>query len=81
MRLARSECDAVGLAIIRSKGSESAGGTPDLESFIVHCHLELRLRIMHMLSATERAGHMSRGRMAGYPSNYMGNQAQLESFG
>ena len=65
MRLARSECDAVGLAIIRSKGSESAEGIPDVESFMVHCHLELCLRIVHMLSATEPAGHMSRGRMAG----------------
>ena len=32
-----------------TKGSESAEGTPDVESFMVHCHLELRLRIMHML--------------------------------
>src|ERR1700692_295109 len=65
MRLARSGCDAVGLAITRSKGSESAEETPDVESFMVHCHLELRLRIMHMLSATEPAGHMSRDCMAG----------------
>ena len=65
MRLARSGRDAVGRAIIRSKGSESAKGTPDVESIMVHCHLELRLCIMHMLSATEPAGPMSRGCMAG----------------
>ena len=80
MRLARSGCDAVGLAIIRSKGSESAEATPDVESFMVHSHLEPRLRIMRMLSATEPAGHMSRGRMAGQALNHLGNQAQLESF-
>jgi hypothetical protein len=65
MRWARSGCDAVGLAINRSKGSESADGIPDVESFMVHCHLELCLRIMRMLSATEPAGHMSRDCMAG----------------
>jgi len=65
MRLARSWCDAVGLATVRFKGSESAEGTPDVESFMVHCHLALRLRIMRTLSATEPAGHMSRDCMAG----------------
>jgi hypothetical protein len=65
MRLARSGCDAVGLAIVRSQGSERAEGTSDVESFMVHCHLELRLRITHMLRATEPAGHMSRDCMAG----------------
>ena len=65
MRVARSECDAHGLVIIRFKWSESAEGTPDVESFMVHCHLELRLRIMHMLSATQPAGYMSRDCMAG----------------
>jgi hypothetical protein len=53
MRSARRECDAVGLAIIRFKGSESAEGNPDVERCMVHCHLELRLCAMHMLSATE----------------------------
>jgi hypothetical protein len=80
MRSAQSECDAVGLAIIRFKGSEGAEGGPDVESFMVHCNLELRLCTMQMLSAAEPTGHWSRGRMAGHTLSYLGNQAQLQSF-
>ena len=69
---------------IRFKESENAEGNPDVERYMVHYmvhgHLELRLCAMHLLGATEPAGHLSRGCMAGQTPNQLGNQAQLESF-
>ena len=44
---------------------------------MVHGHLELRLCAMHLRSATQPAGHLSRGCMAGQTPNHLGNQAQL----
>jgi hypothetical protein len=44
---------------------------------MVHGHLELRLCAMHLRSATEPTGHLSRGCMAGQTPNHLGNQAQL----
>jgi len=70
----------VGLSIIRFKGSENAEGNPDVERYMVHGHVELRLCAMHLLSATEPTGHFFRGCMAGHTPTHLGNQAQLESF-
>ena len=67
----------LGLAIIRFKESENAEGNPDVERDMVHGHLELRLCAMHLRSATEPTGHLSRGCMAGQTRNHLGNQAQL----
>ena len=67
----------LGLSIIRFKGSENAEGNPDVERYMVHGHLELRLCAMHLRSATEPTGHLSRGCMAGQTRNHLGNQAQL----
>jgi hypothetical protein len=69
-----------GSAIIQFKESENAEGNPDVERYMVHGHLERRLCTMHLLRATEPTGHFSRGCMAGQTPNYLGNQAQLESF-
>ena len=75
----QSACERVwlGLAIIRFKESENAEGNPDVERYMVHGHLELRLCAMHLRSATEPTGHLSRGCMAGQTRNHLGNQAQL----
>lgn len=67
----------VGSAIIRFKESENAEGNPDVQRYMVHGHLELRLCPMHLRSATEPTGHLSRGGMAGQTTNHPGNQAQL----
>jgi hypothetical protein len=66
-----------GSAIIRFKESENAEGDPDVERYMVHGHLELRLCVMHLRSATEPTGHLSRGCLAGQTPNHLGNQAQL----
>ena len=69
-----------GAAIIRLKESKNAEGNPDVERYLVHGHVELRLCAMHLLSATEPTGHFFRGCMVGHTPTHLGNQAQLESF-
>jgi hypothetical protein len=66
-----------GSAIIRLKEIENAESDPDVERYMVHGHLELCLCVMHLRSATEPIGYLSRGCMAGETPNDLGNQAQL----